>query len=311
MTITYEFGKIIVDGYIFNDLDLCGPINKILNEVDIARDYYYTPSEIVFHRCHFKDTNMTLMRNDYIVVNNPDIVYNFNGSVRKFYGEYPLNISVNFEFCKFFACSWSLDASPSPIVVYDIYYNKLANLNIFIDYNMLEYETEELLPTYPSSAEYGYKILCNKSTTNTNDFYLCKVSFPSGSNKMSTIAGEIRCNKFKVESIKYIVTTNAYEYGVDNIKFKNIGNVNKISHYSFYNQYGTPITYTVGNIVSVSAVETNSYHSTGPGLYAFNHDYEAIIYLNRVIPKECNMVINEDGTITLLSDKLLSMYEMI
>lgn len=302
MSITYEFGKIIVDQANFNGPNMAKILEEVFNSSDVNRDSFFTPSEIVFHKCRFKDVYFTLYDNEIITLNNPSFLYAFNKAIEKFRGEYSLNLTIKFEFCDYYLCSWVVESVPKTIPVYNLDHKKLCNLSIFIHSNKIIHNTpEDVEPTYPCNLEYGYKILCEKVSSHIKKYYICKLNILSDASNMFTIAGEVRTNIAKVNNIVELITVNSYEYGDYSISSINLEDeVDSVIHERFSGPYNGSIEYKKGYNVESDSLETRSFRSTGPGIYMFTNIYDAILYLYRILGKEQLVVNLENGRVVSL-----------
>jgi hypothetical protein len=301
MGIQYTFGNIYVDECIYNDVSLTQSISKVLNAVDVTRDSFFTPTEIIFHKCMFKDTYFTIFEDDFIVLNNDKLIYSFNESISQFKGNYPLNITVKFDYCDFFNCKWVTDNYPKYIPVFNNDHSQLAQLSVFIEHNKVAYIEPEENPSYPCDAEYGYKILCSSVSSHINKYYLCKVSFPEDATKIYTIAGEIRSNKMTVEKIHSLVRVNTYEHD-ENMHHVFVSDIESVVHTPFSGKYKDTVVYTVGETIEVDEIEMRSFRSLGKGLYSFSNIDDAINYLNRVIYKSYAVMNIANGRTMFLSE---------
>lgn len=307
MEITYEFGVITVDEYAFNETRLSTIINKVFNLIHLDNEYEFTPCEIVFHRCMFKDTSMTLYDTDTITLDNEGLLYAFKGIINQYYGEYMLNLTIVFEYCEYFACAWGFEMYPPYIPVYNSNHDKIANLGIFIESNKLEYFDAANVPSYPASIEVGYKILCERISSHVNKYYICRVSIPRTANAISLISGEVRTDRMKVEKILSLIELNSYNYSTEVFNFIPIEEKLFLLHTPFTGSYNTRINYSEGNTMVLQSIETNSYKSLGPGYYLFKDLEPAIRFLNRVVAKNCNIIERDNGRVEVLSTYLLSL----
>lgn len=306
MEITYNFGVITVDEFAFNETRLAGVLESIFNKIIITGEYTYTPCEIIFHRCSFKGTSFTLYDEDSITLNNDNLIYYFNKTVSKFFGEYLVNLTIKFEFCDYFMCAWGFEMYPSYIPIYNKDHVKLANIGVFIESNKLKFHDNDRIPSYPASIGDGYKLLCKNISSHIKRYYLCRLSIPRDAVAIATISGEVRSNKVHVDRIRTLVEVNSYNYSPEVINFIDMIDVDFVDHTSFAGKINNIITYRVGEDIIRDEIELSSYTSTGPGIYMFKDVSDAVRYLNRVVSKECNILEEDNGRVKLLSTKLLS-----
>lgn len=305
MDITYNFGVVTVDGFTFNETKLANVINTVLNKLQLVDEFTFTPCEIVFHNCIFKDTTMTLYDTDIITLENDAIVYYFNKTIKKFFGEYIINITIKFEYCEYFMCAWGFEMYPNYIPVYNKDHVKLANLGIFIDSNKIKYHEGTNIPSYPAGVRVGYKLLCESISSHIKRYYICRISIPNDATTVCPISGTIRSNKVHIDRIRTLVEINSYNYSDKVFNFIDMEDVRSVTHTPFAGSYDERIVYTVDNDIEVDVIETSSYKSHGPGIYFFRDVESAIEYLNRSVSKECNILEKENGRVEILSKYLL------
>ena len=313
MEITYEYGKIIVDKYNYNARSLASVLEEIFNLVDVHRDNFFTPSEIIFHRCAFKDTTFTLFETDFITLHNVNLLYNFGQAFEKFKGLYPLNITVKFEYCDYFTCSWHPENFPELIKIYNEKDHELvAKLSLFIEYNKVVDNIQTDYPSYPVNQNYGYKLLCERVSSHVRNYYLCKLSIPNRAMAIKTIAGEIRSNIVKVEKIMDIASINFYNYSPEVITLGQFNDIERpIYHDPFSGSYKDIVVYMKGEELQSNGIEMNSYRSFGKGLYMFSNVNDAINYMYRVINGDRLVVDLENGRMTMLPELLKLELELI
>lgn len=308
MSITYEFGKIIVDKNNFNGPNISNILEDVFNSSEITRDNFFTPSEVIFHNCRFKDVYFTLYNTDIITLTEPSFLYAFNNAIEKFKGEYSLNLTIKFEFCDYYSCSWVIESIPRTIPIYDPDHRKICNLSIFIDSNKIIHNIpEDVEPTYPCNLTYGYKILCEKISSHIRKYYICKLKILPDSSNMFTIAGEIRTNKAIVNKIVELITVNSYGCGDDSIGTINLEDeVLRVEHERFSGPYNSTMLYEKGNYIISDGLEVRSFRSTGPGIYMFTNQMDAILYLYRILGKEQLVVNIENGRVCDLPGVIIS-----